>query len=231
MNILILAAGRGSRLGDLTTSNPKVLSRFRGRTLLEWHVLNIRRVSPNLPITVVIGYKSEMFANLSLNYIFNPFWSTQNIGSSLWAARELLSSKPTLVIYGDVFYESELIDGMLNSKLPCVASVSNWNSIWSSRFNNPLSDLESFLVDEAHGRLLEIGKKPTSLSEIQGQFAGVFSLDVDTWQSLAHLDNLANMDTTTLIQSEINSGREFGVYRYSGVWREFDLPTDFTAIY
>lgn len=163
MNILILAAGRGSRLGDLTTSNPKVLSRFRGRTLLEWHILNIRSVSMNLPISVVVGYKSEMFTDLSLNYIFNPSWSTQNIGSSLWAARELLSSKPTLVIYGDVFYESELIDSMLNFRPPCVASLSNWNSIWSSRLDNPLSDLESFMVDEAHSRLLEIGKKPSSL--------------------------------------------------------------------
>ncbi len=229
MNILILAAGRGSRLGELTTTNPKVLSQFRGRTLLEWHILNIRAVNPSLPINVVVGYKSEMFTDLSINYIFNPSWSTQNIGSSLWAARELLSSKPTLVIYGDVFYESELIDGLLNSRPPCVASVSNWNSIWSSRLDNPLSDLESFIVDEAHSRLLEIGKKPTSLSEIQGQFAGVFTLDVDTWQSVARLTNLVGMDTTTLIQSEINLGREFGIYRYSGVWREFDLPTDFTG--
>lgn len=46
---------------------------------------------------------------------------------------------------------------------------------------------------------------------------------------MAHIDNLALMDTTTLIQLEISSGREFGVYRYSGVWREFDLPTDFTV--
>lgn len=227
MNVLILAAGRGSRLGDLTSSRPKVLSSFRNRTLFDWHIENVISIDPELRISVVVGYKREQFVDRRVSYIYNPLWESKNIGSSLMAANELLSSGCTLVLYGDVFYEPRMIASMLSISPPCVASVSNWDSIWTKRMDNPLADLESFSFDKDSKSLLEIGQKPSTLSEIEGQFAGVFTLDRKTWQSMSSHGDVSDLDCTSLIQREIISGRSIRVHEYRGEWREFDLPTDF----
>ena len=42
MKSIVLAAGRGSRLGDLTASSPKTLTELSGKPLLQWQLDSLR---------------------------------------------------------------------------------------------------------------------------------------------------------------------------------------------
>lgn len=226
MRLIILAAGRGSRLGSMTNKAPKILKLYRGKSLLEWHLLHIREAGFLSEINVVGGFKSEELSNFPINLIVNNNWAQANIGSSLIAADHLLSEGETLVIYGDIYYEPDLISQVIKSPTPTVVSVENWLQIWSRRMLNPLEDLESFRVNDKD-ELMEIGRRVSSTSEIQGQFAGIFSIDSKTWCLMKQVENASQMDCTSLIQRLIDLGCKFRTIQYGGMWREFDLPIDF----
>jgi len=221
-----LAAGRGSRLGSLTESTPKVLQVYRGRSLLEWHLTHIREAVLFPEIYIVGGFMYQKLDGFPINVIVNNYWERKNIGSSLLAADQILSQGETLVVYGDIFYESDLIAQIIKSPTPTIASVENWLNIWSERMSNPLDDLESFRINEEN-ELLEIGQRVSNISEIQGQFSGVFSLNAKIWALIKQVQDVSEMDCTSLIQELLNLGCKLNTISYSGIWREFDLPTDF----
>ena len=56
MNAIILAAGRGSRMKNLTSDKPKCLVQLNGKTLIQWQLdaLNQAGISN---IAVVTGYR------------------------------------------------------------------------------------------------------------------------------------------------------------------------------
>ena len=92
MDALIMAAGRGSRLGGLAEDRPKSLIDLGGITPLEQQLdlLIARGVSRALLVT---GYRRELLqeaaerqaaGRIGLEFIFNPFWSVTNVLGSAW---------------------------------------------------------------------------------------------------------------------------------------------------
>lgn len=90
---------------------------------------------------------------------------------------------------------------------PRLASVKNWKSIWSNRLTELISDLETFVVNKANGAPLDIGKEPKTLSEIQGKFAGLFTLDKETWHSMLSYPQFNELACTKLIYNELILGK------------------------
>ena len=59
MKAIILAAGRGSRMKNLTDEKPKCLAKLRGKPLLEWQLTSLREAGIE-DIAIVTGYKREL---------------------------------------------------------------------------------------------------------------------------------------------------------------------------
>ena len=59
MKAIILAAGRGSRMGQLTNDKPKCLLMINGKTLIELQITAITNAGIK-DIAIVTGYKAEM---------------------------------------------------------------------------------------------------------------------------------------------------------------------------
>src|SRR5690606_31607320 len=96
---------------------------------------------------------------------------------------EWLESDHCLISYSDIFYTSEIINNLLQSSADIAITYDkNFADLWSKRFVNPLSDLESFKINE-NNFLLEIGNKPNSLQEIQGQFMGLLKFTPNGWNT------------------------------------------------
>ena len=70
MRALILAAGRGRRMGEHTNSKPKCLTMFRGKPLIEWQINALNKAGIN-EIGIVTGYKSTLLNNYSLFEIYD----------------------------------------------------------------------------------------------------------------------------------------------------------------
>ena len=69
MKVVILAAGRGSRLGKLTDDSPKCFTVYRGKPLIFWTLESVTQFFEQKDIHIVVGYRQMDFVPLLLHYV------------------------------------------------------------------------------------------------------------------------------------------------------------------
>lgn len=186
MRAIILAAGRGSRMKHLTSNKPKCLVNLKGKPLLEWQLKAIKDAGIK-EIAIVTGYKKELLAHYKLVEFHNNSWLHTNMVVSLTCAEEWLKKGPCVISYSDIFYEKSAIVSLIN----CSASLAitydpNWLSIWNKRFDDPLSDAETFRINTSN-QILEIGNRPNCIEEVQGQFMGLLRITPESWKEIVNI--------------------------------------------
>ena len=114
MQAIILAAGIGKRLKDVTEGMPKCLLKIGGRTILERQLDALS----GFDVVMVVGYKADMLKKLypNLKFVYNPDYETTNTIHSLGLA---LNGKDTFVLNGDVIFDKKIIG--LMDKPSCAA--------------------------------------------------------------------------------------------------------------
>ena len=232
MKAIILAAGRGSRMRDLTAERPKCLIKLKGKPLIEWQLDAIRAAGIN-DIAVVTGYKNEFFGSYNLTEFHNERWSETNMVTSLLCADTWLRKTPCLISYSDIIFETSAVISLISCPAPLAITYDpKWLSIWERRFEDPLIDAETFAINSA-GEVTEIGNKTDNWKEIQGQFMGLLRLTPDSWRKImSALEQLPKsrrdqIDMTSTLQYLIKKSNYpiVGV-PYEGSWFEFDSHTD-----
>jgi choline kinase len=227
MKILILAAGRGSRMGSHTDDKPKSLTTIKGKTLLEWTLEACYSIADENDITIIGGYKHHLLQSLHSNILVNHNWADTNIMGSLMVADELLMAEPCVVVYSDILFDPVDLRSVAEIPPPAVLSVTNWRDVWGNRFRDPISDLETFETSYDGAFLTEIGSKATKLDLIQGQFGGIFSFSPEVWRRLSNKKkNLMHSDATSALSYLVKSGIEISVVQSKGYWAEFDTISD-----
>jgi L-glutamine-phosphate cytidylyltransferase len=232
MRGLILAAGRGSRMGTLGDNRPKCLVELDGRPLLDRQIAALRRGGAD-EIGIVRGYRSDMLSFPGLTYFDNPRWAETNMVMSLTAAAQWLRSGPVIVSYADIFYRGELVRGLLKAPGSLVISYDrDWQRLWTRRFADPLSDAETFRIGVS-GELLEIGGKTTRIADIEGQYMGLLKFAPAAWTViegvLAALDPPVRdkLDMTGLLRRLLAAkALPIGTYGTNSQWGEIDNPGD-----
>lgn len=233
MKIIILAAGRGSRLGERTKDRPKCMCTLLGRTLLDRCLSSLAGagITP-ADIGIVTGYRSEMFTVPGVTYFHSPDWEKTNMFWSLTMAREWLEAEPCIVCYSDVVFSSGAVRDLAGSDAPlAITYYTGYWDLWSRRMEDPLSDLETFKLSP-EGRLLEIGKRPRDRGEIQGQFMGLLRFTPESWawveetvrQPMAK--TVEKLDMTTLLQELLQRGRSVQAIPTDDLWLECDSGQD-----
>jgi L-glutamine-phosphate cytidylyltransferase len=232
MRALILAAGRGSRMGRLGDDRPKCLIELDGRPLIERQVAALRRGGAK-EIGVVRGYRGEMLDFPDFVYFNNERWAETNMVRSLAAAASWLRSGPVIVSYADIFYRSELIRGLASAPGSLVIAYDRaWRSLWQRRFADPLADAETFRVDVA-GNLREIGGRTGRIEDIEGQYMGLLKFTPLAWCAVeVLLDGLDEsvrdrLDLTGLLRRLLAADAlRIGTFGTDGQWGEIDNPGD-----
>lgn len=176
MKAILLAAGQGSRLRPYTDHQPKCLVTLAGHTLLDYQLAVLRQAGIH-DITLVTGYCCDQLRSYAVRQIINEAYDRTNMVYSLMCAAELLDGSDDVIIgYTDIVYEPRVLAAlMLDSQDYSTIVDLDWLSLWSERLVSPLDDAET-LKRYADGRIFEIGKKPTGLAEIEGQYIGLTKL-------------------------------------------------------
>jgi choline kinase len=123
LDALIMAAGRGSRLGGLTDERPKSLIDLGGISPLELQleILLARGATRGI---IVTGYRADLVravaeqraaGRLGLEFVFNPFWSVTNVLGSAWFARDRLEGD-FMYLHADTVFEPSILDDLLASQ-------------------------------------------------------------------------------------------------------------------
>lgn len=136
MQAIVLAAGMGKRLQELTRNNTKCMVKVNGVTLIErlMRQLDQRHLSR---IVVVIGYegrKLEAYIDTlgirtPVTYVKNPIYDRTNNIYSLALAKDFLRQDDTLLFESDIIFEDSILDELLNdprNTLALVDKYENW---------------------------------------------------------------------------------------------------------
>lgn len=171
MYLIILAAGMGNRLRPLTEDLPKCMVELHGRPLLDWQV-DAAHAAGFDDIAVVTGYRSDKITRSDLTRFENPLFDVTNMVETLWCAESVFDDG-FVVSYGDIVYEPHVLERLLESPAEISVIVDRgWLGYWKQRFENVLDDAETLSTDGS-GRITDIGQKPRSESEIEGQYIGL----------------------------------------------------------
>lgn len=112
--VIYLAAGRGSRLGDLTADQPKAFVEIGGRPLAD-RTFEYLRAAGFDRIIALTGHAAGHFDAYDVETIFNDRWETENNITSLWQAREIVAGGCTIVNC-DLLFEPELAQRLADTE-------------------------------------------------------------------------------------------------------------------
>jgi choline kinase len=235
MKAIILAAGRGSRMKKLTDEGPKCLVKLRGKTLLDWQLEALKNAGIS-QIAIVTGYKRQLLANRGLEEFYNDRWAETNMVSSLACANAWLTEGPCIVSYSDIFYCIRAVALLMKKPMPLAITYDpNWLALWERRFGNPLLDAETFRLN-LDNTVSEIGNKPKSVEEIQGQYMGLLRFEPEGWMEVLRICTaLTSVESdrihmTGVLQKIIESGKvPINAISYNGEWGEIDSVKDLEA--
>lgn len=226
---IILAAGRGSRMREMTAEQPKCFARLHGRRLLDWQLDAIRGAGID-SIAIVRGYLRESFDE-PVHYFENPAWSSSNMVRTLLQAGEWLQREDCIVSYSDIVYTPATVAALMKTDGDlAIAYDPAWLQLWSQRFADPLADAESFRLN---GDVLEtIGERCASVEEIQGQYMGLLKFTPNGWRKVTELlrghseAEIDRLDMTSLLRKGLAAGWRIHLCPVVGPWGEVDEPGD-----
>ncbi|WP_168627961.1 MULTISPECIES: NTP transferase domain-containing protein [unclassified Cryobacterium] len=183
--IVILAAGMGSRLGR---SLPKPLTELNdGRTIMQQQFDNIRHAFGNeAQVTIVVGYKLEHIIEAfpESNFVYNEQYDQTNTSKSL--LRALRASAPGGVLWmnGDVVFDPEALERA--AKL--VARDQSFVTVNTSK----VSDEEVKYTTDANGYIRELSK---TVKGGLGEAVGINYISRDAKAALVrHLNRVDDQD-------------------------------------
>ncbi|HLT53080.1 MAG TPA: phosphocholine cytidylyltransferase family protein, partial [Flavobacteriaceae bacterium] len=135
MQAIILAAGKGSRLGSYTKENTKCMLEINGERLIDTSLKKLAAVGVN-KLILVVGYKKDNLIDylgsekhgVAITYVDNPIYDTTNNIYSLYLASEYLKNDDTLLLESDLIYDLSILEGLLADKRPSLAVVDKYQS-------------------------------------------------------------------------------------------------------
>ncbi|NWD23853.1 phosphocholine cytidylyltransferase family protein [Pseudomonas yamanorum] len=238
MRVIILAAGQGTRLRPFTDDRPKCLVELNGRPLLH-RQLDVLRAAGLTEIALVGGYRADCLEGQGVKVLHNARFASTNMVSTLFCAQEwMVDGEDLLIAYGDIVYELSVLESVLTTDAPLAVSIDReWRRFWEIRMENPLSDAETLKLN-SDNEITELGKKPKSYSEIQGQYMGLIKVRGDcvkafrdAWHNLDRTvlrdgKDFDNMYMTTFLQHLIDTGWIARAAFTDNGWLEVDTVED-----
>jgi choline kinase len=243
LKAIILAAGQGIRLRPLTNNKPKCLVELFGNSLIN-HSINTFQKCGISDITIVTGYLSNLLKIPNVSYVKNENYASTNMVETLFCAREKLDDS-VIISYGDIIFEQKILQKLIDAEDDMSVIIDlDWEKYWKLRFEDPLQDAES-LITNAQNFIQNIGQKPRSLDEIQGQYIGLMKFqnyglsklksfyDKSKNQSLEGVNPLnPNISfersyMTDLLQGLINDENQIRAIPINNGWLELDSLNDY----
>lgn len=167
MKAIILAAGVGKRLWEVTQHRPKCLIEIGGHSLLHRYLESLASVGIRR-VDIVVGYKQEMIrkaveqnsCGVKVTFIVNEQFHRGSI-SSLWIARNLFEDD-TIVMDADVLFHREILRRLASS--PCENALLMDETVKQTG--------EECMVVVAGGRVIALTKKVPEHYDYVGEGVG-----------------------------------------------------------
>ena len=135
MQAIILAAGMGRRLKELTQNNTKCMVEVNGKKLVDRLLEQLDRLNLNI-IVYVVGYEGQKLIDhinsldirTPIEYVNNEIYDKTNNIYSLYLAKEYLLEDDTLLLESDIIFEDSVLTGLLEDPRDTLALVDKYES-------------------------------------------------------------------------------------------------------
>lgn len=167
MKAVILAAGRGTRMPEITKEIPKCLIDISGKTIIERQIDILSRNNVE-KIFVVTGFKAEEIENKIKNFenveiINNKDYATTDNLYSLFLTSDKLKDEEFILLNGDTVFDPDIIKMLTEKTDMDIAPV-----------DSKYYDLEELKIREKDGRIAEILPKSAPEEISNGSTIGIF---------------------------------------------------------
>ena len=239
LKVVILAAGEGTRLRPYTLDRPKCMVEIDGVSLID-RQLEVLKSEGIDDIVIIGGYKSEMLKRGDIKLKVNDRYFETNMVWTLFSAEEELEGD-IIVSYGDIVYSKNILKALIKSKADIAVTIDKkWEGYWRERNENPLDDAETLKLRK-DGTISEIGQKPSSLEEIEGQYMGLMKFSSEGVRQIKSAFHSAlesgkllgkeveNSYMTDLLQFIVSIGGKVASVQIDEDWVEVDTVEDLHA--
>jgi len=238
MKVIILAAGQGTRLRPLTNERPKCMVELDNKPLIKYQLDLFEKFNVT-DINVVTGYLEEKIDFKNIKKFYNPKYDKTNMVSTLFCAKELFDGEDDILIsYGDIIYNDTVLQKIMDAddKINVVVDK-EWRKYWEARMEDPLRDVETLKINEK-GYIKELGKKPNSYDDIEGQYIGLIKISKEVVKDIKDFyENLdkdttydgkdyVNMYMTSFLQMIADKLLPLSPVYIQNGWMEVDEPSD-----
>lgn len=228
--VLILCAGKGTRLRPLTNNVPKCMVKYKNSEIIDY-ILKSLRLNYLNDIVLIKGYLDKKLKKSNTKEIINKKYDVTNMVYTLFEAEKYMDgTKDIIISYSDIVYSPDIVKKLKESNENISVVIDkDWYNLWSQRMEDPLSDAETLKID-SNGYITEIGNKPKSYSEIQGQYIGLIKFKscmvkqiLDYYKKSNLNNNIYLTEFLTLISKDICPIKAVEI---NGGWAEFDTIED-----
>ena len=208
MQLILLAAGKGSRLPKKYKIHPKCQIKISGKTLLEHNINFFKKFKYR---SIVTGFKSEKLNSFIKKNGFKNFknkkYNNTNMVYSLFKVRDIKSSN-IVVCYADIIFDKSIFNDLKKeSSNSIILLKKNWLKVWRGRmkYNKIKKDAENVKIKNNY--LVSIGKKITNKLP-KYQYMGIVKFKRDDFYKLKKFFKKINntkLDFTSFLDEAIKS--------------------------
>jgi choline kinase len=200
------------------------------------YIIESLRINNLNDIVLIKGYLSDKLKKNGTKEVINEKYDTTNMVYTLFEAAEHMDGESDLIIsYSDIVYSPKIVKKLLEDPNPLSVVIDrDWYTLWSQRMDDPLSDAETLKLNKS-GYIIEIGKKPNSYSDIEGQYIGLIKIRSDMVKKILKFykesnldDNIYLTDFLTLVSKNICPLKAITI---NGGWAEFDTLDDLKYVF
>ena len=190
-NVILIGAGRGSRLMPFTEHEPKCFTTIAGKRILDW-ALDAFRCNGLDRFVFIGGYLIDVVRSSypQFQLVENIDWSNNNILLSLMYARDYME-QGFYATYTDTLFRPDAVTALRNSPHDITLVMdTQWRQRYRFRSQHPESDGEKMLSD---GPLVTKVSRSIPPEEATGEFTGVIRFSAKgTADLLAFYDDLSS---------------------------------------
>ena len=232
MFAVILAAGRGTRMGALTASTPKPLLPLHGRPIIA-HILDGLAGAGVTRAVVVTGYRGEQIeahlgdgAAHGLQLVFRRQATADGTARALTLVRDLVDNAPFVLSWGDVVVEPHVyrtvVDTFRARPVDLVLTVNHTDDPWRGG---------AVYVDETWRVTRLVEKPPRGTSTTTWNNAGIFVFSPSIFP---YVDRLApsargEYELPQAVAAMLADGRDVRAVPVRGFCSDLGTPEDLAA--
>tara|TARA_B100001057_G_scaffold501091_1_gene620439 strand:- start:16533 stop:17255 length:723 start_codon:yes stop_codon:yes gene_type:complete len=229
MQLIVLSAGRGSRLPAKFRNKPKCLVDLNYKPLILHNLDFFNNFKEKI---IVSGFKQKYLSKIikknNFVNVINKKYSSTNMVYSLFLTKNLIK-EDLVIVYGDVIFDYRIHD-QLKIKKNILPVNTNWLNNWKNRMplKNIFKDAENLIIK--NNKIIEIGTKINKKKMPKYQFMGIIKLKKSTFKKcykfFIKLNN-KKIDMTSFLDLCIkNKIMTLTVEKYKSYWYEIDTISD-----